>query len=143
MKTYMARTQDFEKKWFLIDAGGKPVGRVATRIANVLRGKTKPQFTPHADIGDYVVVVNAEKVVFTGKKWEQKFYYRHSGYPGGIKSISAGKLHEKNPEEILRKAVWGMLPKNKWQKKLIARLKVYSGESHPHEAQQPRPLEEV
>jgi len=143
MKTYMARTQDFEKKWFLIDAGGKPVGRVATRIANVLRGKTKPQFTPHADIGDYVIVVNAEKVVFTGKKWEQKFYYRHSGYPGGIKSISAEKLHKQNPEEILRKAVWGMLPKNKWQKKLIARLKVYPGESHPHKAQQPQPLEEV
>ena len=143
MKTYMARTQDFEKKWFLIDAGGKPVGRVATRIANVLRGKTKPQFTPHADIGDYVIVVNAEKVVFTGKKWEQKFYYRHSGYPGGIKSISAEKLHQKDPEEILRKAVWGMLPKNKWQKKLIARLKVYPGGSHPHKAQQPQPLEEV
>ncbi|MCH8029804.1 MAG: 50S ribosomal protein L13 [Candidatus Dadabacteria bacterium] len=141
MKSFMARSEDFAQKWYLIDANGKTVGRLATKIANLLRGKGKPQFTPHADIGDCVVVVNAEKVHFTGDKWNQKTYYWHTGYPGGIKSITAGKLLERNPEEILRKAVWGMLPKNKWQKRLIKRVKIYSGESHPHKAQMPEVLE--
>ncbi|MEE9252067.1 MAG: 50S ribosomal protein L13 [Thermodesulfobacteriota bacterium] len=141
MKSFMAKSEDFAQKWYLIDANGKTVGRLATKIANILRGKGKPQFTPHADIGDCVVVVNAEKVHFTGDKWNQKTYYWHTGYPGGIKSITAGKLLERNPEEILRKAVWGMLPKNKWQKRLIKRVKIYSGESHPHEAQMPEVLE--
>ena len=113
MSTYMAKNGEFEKRWYLIDGKGKTVGRVATRIANILRGKDKPHFTPHADTGDFVVVVNAEKVKFTGKKWSQKTYYSHSGYPGGIKSITAGALLEKKPDEILKKAVWGMLPKNK------------------------------
>lgn len=141
MKTFMARSDDFEKKWYLIDAKGKRVGRVATRIATILRGKQKPEFTPHADLGDFVVVINADKVVFTGDKLNQKVYYRHSGYPGGLKSITAGRLLKENPEEVLRKAVWGMLPKNRWQKKLITRVKIYRGGSHPHGAQQPEVLE--
>jgi len=141
MKTYMARSEDIEKKWYLIDGEGKTVGRVATKIANLLRGKEKPQFTPHADTGDFVIVVNADKLKFTGKKWDQKTYYWHTGYPGGIKSISAESLAKKHPEDILKKAVWGMLPKNKWQKKLITRLKIYAGNEHPHAPQQPENLE--
>lgn len=141
MKTYMARTEDIEKSWHLIDAEGKPVGRIATKIAMILMGKDKPVYTPHADTGDFVIIINAEKVTFTGKKWSQKTYYSHSGYPGGLKSITAQKLFEKKPEEILRKAVWGMLPKNKWQKKLNKRLKIYKSDTHPHEAQNPIPLE--
>jgi large subunit ribosomal protein L13 len=141
MKTYVAKSEDIEKKWYLIDAKGKTVGRLATKIAKLLRGKDKPQFTPYADIGDFVIVINADKVRFTGKKWSQKTYYWHTPYPGGLKSITAGELLKKNPEEIIRKAVWGMLPKTKWQKKLIKRLKVYSGDNHPHHAQKPEPLE--
>jgi len=141
MKTYVAKSEDIEKKWYLIDARGKTVGRLATKIAKLLRGKDKPQFTPHADIGDFVIVINADKVRFTGKKWSQKTYYWHTPYPGGLKSITAGELLKKKPEEIIRKAVWGMLPKTKWQKKLIKRLKVYSGDNHPHHAQNPEPLE--
>ena len=141
MKSYMARSQDYDKKWYLIDADGKTVGRIATRIATILRGKDKPEFTPHADLGDFVIVVNAEKVVFTGDKWNQKTYYRHSPYPGGIKEITAGKLLEKEPGEVLKKAVWGMLPKNKWQDTLISRLKVYAGGEHPHAPQKPEVLE--
>lgn len=141
MKTYMARTEDILKKWYVIDAEGKTVGRIATKIAMILRGKVKPEFTPHADTGDFVVVVNADKVSFTGKKEEQKVYYRHSQYPGGLKTINVEKLRKEKPERILEKAVWGMLPKNKWQKKLITRLKVYSGGSHPHEAQKPEAME--
>lgn len=141
MKTYMARAEDIEKSWFLVDAENKTVGRLATGIANVLRGKDKPQFTPHADTGDFVVVINAEKVHFTGKKWDDKHYYSHSGYPGGISSVTAGQLLKDKPDEILRKAVWGMLPKNKWQKKLIARLKIYAGSTHPHESQKPQARE--
>ncbi len=141
MSSYMARSEDFEKKWYIIDGEGKTVGRLSTKIARLLRGKEKPQFTPHADIGDFVIVVNADKVKFTGKKWEQKKYYWHTGYPGGIKSITANDLAKKKPEEILRKAVWGMLPKNKMQDKLISRLKVYTGTEHPHVSQQPENLE--
>jgi len=141
MKTYMAKSGDFDKKWYLIDGEGKTVGRLSSKIARILRGKEKPQFTPHADIGDFVIVVNADKLRFTGKKWENKRYYWHTGHPGGIKSITAGDLAEKKPEEILKKAVWGMLPKNKWQKKLITRLKIYTGNDHPHSPQQPESLE--
>ena len=141
MKTYMARSEDIEKRWYLIDGEGKTVGRVATKIAALLRGKEKPQFTPHADTGDFVIVVNADKVNFTGKKWEQKKYYWHTGYPGGIKSINAADLSKKHPEDIIKKAVWGMLPKNKWQKKLITRLKIYTGKEHPHAPQKPETLE--
>ena len=141
MKTYMARDLDIKKKWHVVDADGKTVGRLATKVAMTLMGKDKPQFTPHADSGDFVIVVNAEKVNLTGKKWSQKRYYRHTGYPGGLKSITAENLRKKNPEEIIRKAVWGMLPKNKWQNRLIKRLKVYTGNSHPHKAQEPEVLE--
>ena len=141
MSSYMARSEDFEKKWYIIDGEGKTVGRLSTTIATILRGKDKPQFTPHADIGDFVIVVNADKVKFTGKKWEQKKYYWHTGYPGGIKSITADDLMKKKPGEIIRKAVWGMLPKNKMQDKLISRLKVYAGNEHPHVSQQPENLE--
>lgn len=141
MKSYMARNDDFEKKWYLIDARGKPVGRLASRVVSILRGKYKPQFAPHSDIGDFVVIVNAEKVSFSGRKWEQKTYYRHSHYPGGLKSETAEKLASEKPDEILRKAVWGMLPKNRWQKKLIQRVKIYAGDSHPHAAQNPEVLE--
>ena len=141
MKTYMARNEDIEKKWYLIDANGRTVGRIATKIAKILRGKDKPEFTPHADTGDFVVVINADKVNFTGKKWTQKTYYWHTPYPGGLKSITAEKLFKDKPEQILKKAVWGMLPKNKWQSRLITRLKIYSGSEHPHEAQKPEALE--
>ncbi len=135
------RSEDIEKKWYVVDAKGKTVGRIATKIASILRGKGKPQFTPHADIGDFVVVINADKVNFTGKKWTQKTYYWHTPYPGGLKSITAEKLFKENPEEILKKAVWGMLPKNKMQKDLITRVKIYSGGEHPHQAQNPEELE--
>jgi large subunit ribosomal protein L13 len=141
MKTYMARDVDIKKKWHIVDADGKTVGRLATKVAMTLMGKDKPQFTAHADSGDFVIVVNAEKVNFTGKKWNQKTYYRHSGYPGGLKSITAENLLKMKPEEIIRKAVWGMLPKNKWQNRLIKRLKIYTGNAHPHKAQEPEVLE--
>ena len=137
----MARTEDFEKKWYLIDGEGKTVGRLATTIANILRGKNKPQYTPHADIGDFVIVVNADKLHFTGDKWNQKTYYRHTNHPGGIKEIKASDLLATKPNEIIKKAVWGMLPKNKWQPKLLTRLKVYAGTEHPHAPQQPETLE--
>ena len=137
----MAKNDDFQKKWYIVNAEGKTLGRLATRVATVLRGKDKPQFTPHSDIGDFVIIINADKVNLTGKKLTQKTYYWHTGYPGGIKSITADKLMAKEPGEVVRKAVWGMLPKNRWQKRLIKRLKVYSGDTHPHLAQEPEVLE--
>ena len=136
MKTYNAKEQDITKKWYLVDASNKIVGRMATQIAMRLRGKHKPIFTPHADTGDFVVVVNAEKVAFTGKKWDKKIYYRHTGYMGGLKEITAGKLLEKKPEEILRLAVKRMLPKNSLGRRQLKKLKIYAGANHPHEAQQ-------
>lgn len=141
MKSYMARNEDFEKKWYLIDASGKRVGRLASRVVSILRGKGKPQFAPHSDIGDFVVIVNADKAALTGRKWEEKTYYRHSHYPGGLKSVTAAELEARKPGEVIRKAVWGMLPKNRWQKKLMGRVKVYAGDSHPHAAQNPEILE--
>ncbi|WP_462137233.1 50S ribosomal protein L13 [Candidatus Mycalebacterium sp.] len=141
MKTYIEKTNTGERKWRVVNADGKTLGRLATKLATILRGKDKPEFTPHADTGDFVVVVNADKVHMTGNKLSDKMYYRHTGYPGGLKSASAKTLSETKPEEILKKAVWGMLPKNKSQKKLIGRLKVYAGESHPHAAQNPSPAE--
>ena len=136
MKTYFARNEDpIEKKWVLVDASGKILGRMATEIADILRGKNKPVYTPHVDTGDFVVVVNAEKVQLTGKKWDQKFYYRHSGYVGGIKAQSAKEVLEKKPETLIRHAVKGMLPKNRLGRKMINKLKVYRGPEHPHEAQ--------
>jgi len=140
-RTTMAKAEDTKRNWILVDAEGKILGRMATEIAAILRGKTKPTYTPHADAGDFVVVINAEKVALTGRKWSQKMYYHHSGYPGGIKAISAEKLRQKRPEEIIRKAVWGMLPKNRLGRKLIKKLKVYAGPEHPHGAQKPEPLQ--
>ncbi len=140
-RTTMAKAEEAKRNWVLVDAEGKILGRMAAEIAAILRGKTKPVYTPHVDAGDFVVVINADKVALTGRKWSQKMYYHHSGYPGGIKSISAEKLRQKKPEEIIRKAVWGMLPKNRLGRKLIKKLKVYAGPDHPHVAQRPEPLE--
>ena len=141
MKTFVAKEHEVEKKWFLVDADQKIVGRLATQIATRLRGKHKPIFTPHADVGDFVVVVNADKVAMTGAKWDQKTYYRHSGYTGGLKQISARKLLEKKPEEIIRFAVKRMLPKNSLGRRQLKKLKIYAGSDHPHQAQQPENLE--
>ena len=137
MVTHMAKKGEVERKWHLVDAKGKTLGRLASRVAVLLRGKHKPIFTPHVDVGDFVVVVNADKVALTGKKWKEKLYIHHSGYPGGFKSISAEKLMEKKPERLITMAVQGMLPKNKLGRKLLKKLKVYTGEMHPHQAQQP------
>lgn len=138
MKTYFARKEDgLERKWCVIDAEGKVLGRLASRIARILRGKVKPTFTPHVDTGDFVIVVNAEKVMLTGKKWKQKLYHRHSGYVGGLKSCSAQDLLARKPEELIRHAVKGMLPKNRLGRQIIGKLKVYKGSEHPHEAQKP------
>ena len=137
MSTPMAKKGEIEQKWYLVDAKGKTLGRLATRIAILLRGKHKPIFTPHVDTGDFVIVVNAEKLNLTGKKWEEKFYIYHTGYPGGLKSTSAGKVKKTKPQRLITMAVQGMLPKTKLGKKMIKKLKVYSGEAHPHQAQQP------
>jgi large subunit ribosomal protein L13 len=138
--TYSAKNADNPNKWWLVDADGAVLGRLASKVAATLRGKHNPLFTPHADLGDSVVVINAEKIVLTGRKMDQKHYYRHSGYIGGLTSISARKLHEKRPEDLIRFAVKGMLPKNRLGRKLFKKLKVYTGNTHPHEAQQPETL---
>ena len=137
MKTFMAKNENMERAWHLIDADGRVLGRLATEIADILRGKNKPIYAPHVDTGDFVVVVNARNVKLTGNKWADKMYHHHTGYPGGIKSISAEKLHEKKPEEIIRLAVKGMLPKNRLGRKIFKKLKVYAGSDHPHASQQP------
>lgn len=141
MKTQVAKKEEVTRGWFLVDADNKVLGRIATEIAKVLRGKNKPIYTPSVDTGDFVIVVNAEKIALTGKKLTDKVYYHHSGYIGGIKSITAGKLLEKKPEDILRIAVRGMLPKNKLGRHMLKKLKVYSGGEHPHKAQQPKVME--
>jgi large subunit ribosomal protein L13 len=141
VKTYTARAEDIEREWFLVNAEGKTLGRLASEIAKVLRGKHKPIYTPHLDCGDYVIVVNAEKVRVTGRKLDQKMYYRHTGYPGGIKSISLRNQLQKHPDRVLQAAVRGMLPKNRLGRKMLKKLKVYAGDSHPHQAQQPKVLE--
>jgi large subunit ribosomal protein L13 len=138
--TQVARKEDVTRDWYLVDVDNKVLGRVATEIANVLRGKNKPTFTPSVDTGDFVIVVNAEKIALTGKKFSDKTYYSHSSFPGGLKEISAAKLIEKKPEELLKKAVKGMLPKNKLARHMLKKLKIYSGSTHPHEAQQPKNL---
>jgi len=138
--TYNAKASDNKDKWLLVDAEGKILGRLASQVAARLRGKCNPLYTPHVDMGDSVVVINAEKIVMTGRKLDQKNYYRHSGYTGGLKTITARKLLEKRPEDVIRFAVRGMLPKNSLGRKLIKKLKVYAGASHPHEAQQPEVL---
>lgn len=141
MKTYVAKEQEINKKWYLVDARDKVVGRLASQIAHRLRGKHKPIFTPHADTGDFIVVINADKVTFTGRKWDNKVYYRHSGYIGGLKQRRAKELLEKKPEDILRFAVKGMLPKNSLGRRQLKKLKIYAGSEHPHEAQQLEKLE--
>jgi len=141
MKTFVAKEQDVAKKWYVVDAKDKVLGRLATQIAMRLRGKHKPIFTPHADTGDFVVVLNADKVALTGKKWDKKIYYHHTGYIGGLKQITAEKLLEKKPEDLLRFAVKGMLPKNSLGRRQLKKLKIYVGTDHPHEAQQPETLE--
>ncbi len=139
MKTYFAKEPSND--WLIVDAEGQTVGRLATRIAQLLRGKHKPTYAPHQAGGDFVIVVNADKVVFTGSKLDQKVYTRYSGYQGGLKEIPARDMLTKHPERVIEHAVWGMLPKNRLGRKLIRRLKVYAGEAHPHAAQQPRVLE--
>jgi large subunit ribosomal protein L13 len=140
MKTFVAKKEEVTRDWYLVDAENLVLGRIATTIANVLRGKNKPTYTPSVDTGDFVIVVNAEKIALTGNKLADKIYYSHSGYPGGIKSITAGKLIEKKPEDQIRIAVKGMLPKNKIARHMLNKLKIYSGAAHPHEAQQPKAL---
>ena len=141
MKTYVAKPSDRQRDWYVVDAEGKTLGRLATEIATTLRGKRKPEYTPHVDTGDFVVVVNAEKVHVTGNKREDKVYWRHSGFPGGIKSRSLDEMLERQPEEVIRKAVKGMLPRNRLARRQLAKLKVYAGPDHPHQAQQPQPME--
>jgi len=141
VKTYTVRKGDIKREWYLVDAEGKTLGRLASEIAKILRGKHKPTYVPHMDCGDYVIVVNAEKVRVTGRKLDQKFYYRHSGYPGGLTSISLRDQLQKHPTRVLEAAVRGMLPKNRLGRAMRRKLKVYAGDSHPHQAQQPKVLE--
>jgi large subunit ribosomal protein L13 len=141
MKTYVATPQDRERNWVLVDAKGQTLGRLATQIADALRGKRKPTYTPHVDVGDFVVVVNAEQIAVTGDKLHTKMYYRHSGYPGGLKKRTLNDMLERRPEEVIRLAVKGMLPRNRLARKQLTKLKVYAGPDHPHAAQQPVPLE--
>ncbi|GAB7028045.1 50S ribosomal protein L13 [Geotalea toluenoxydans] len=138
--TQVAKKDEVTRDWYLVDADNKVLGRIATEIANVLRGKNKPTFTPSVDTGDFVIVVNADKIQLTGNKNADKIYYSHSGFPGGLKEISAGKLLEKKPEDLIKKAVKGMLPKNKLARHMIKKLKIYTGTDHPHAAQQPKAL---
>jgi large subunit ribosomal protein L13 len=140
MKTYMPSVSEIERKWFVIDAKSKILGRLATKVAGILMGKGKPQFTPHLDVGDFVIVTNVDKVVLSGKKGDTKTYYRYSGYPGGLKSINFSKYVQEKPEELFSHAVWGMLPKNKLGRKMLSKLFVYRGEEHPHQAQKPESL---
>lgn len=140
-RTYSAKPGEVQRNWYLVDARGKVLGRLASEVATVLRGKRKPQFTPHVDTGDFVIVVNAEKVRLTGKKLKQKVYYRASGYPGGLKATTADAMLKKHPERVIQHAVRGMLPKSKLGDVLYRKLKVYAGGNHPHQAQKPVPLE--
>lgn len=141
MKTYMAKPERVERKWYVVDAKGKTLGRLASEIAKILRGKHKPTFTPHIDSGDFVIVVNAAEVALSGNKLSDKIYYRHSGYPGGLKQITAGQLREKRPERMIELAVKGMLPKGSLGRQQLKKLKVYAGSEHAHVAQQPTPLD--
>ncbi len=139
--TQMAKSEDNPGKWFVVDARELALGRLATVVASRIRGKHNPMYTPHADTGDWIIVINADKIRLTGRKWDQKCYYRHSGYIGGLKTITARKLLEKRPEDLVRNAVRGMLPKNRLGRQLNKKLKVYAGPDHPHEAQMPESLE--
>ena len=139
-KTYYPKADEITRDWYLVDANDQNLGRLASKIASVLLGKHKPQFTPGVDTGDFVVVVNSERVRVTGKKLDEKKYYRHSGYPGGLKEITLRLQLQKHPDRVLRRAVWGMLPHNKYGRRVIKKLKIYAGPDHPHGAQQPKPL---
>ena len=141
MKTYSAKSETVERHWFVVDAENKILGRLAASIASRLRGKHKPEFTPHVDTGDYIVVVNAEKIAYTGNKGKDKIYYTHSGYPGGIKGISLESLSAKAPEKVIKSAVKGMLPRGPLGREMFRKLRVYCGAAHPHVAQKPEPLE--
>lgn len=141
MKTYTPKVDDIQRRWWVVDAEGQVLGRLASEVARILRGKHKPMYTPHLDTGDYVIVVNADKVRVTGKKEEQKTYFRHSGYMGGEKLIPFSRMREKHPERVIELAVKGMLPKNKLGRRMRSKLRVYADPEHPHEAQQPQPLE--
>jgi len=138
MRTFIPKKDDIEQKWWLINAEGRILGRMATEVADLIRGKRKPQFTSHLDTGDFVVIINAEKIKVSGRKLDQKKYYTHSGYPGGIKEETLKDLLDRKPEEVIKKAVWGMIPKGKLGRALYKKLKVYRGPSHPHEAQNPQ-----
>lgn len=140
MRTYFAKQTDVIRKWHLVDANGKTLGRLASRVAILLRGKHKPTFTPHVDTGDHVVIINADKIRLTGDKFKTKTYIHHTGYPGGLKSVTAEHLHAKNPTGLVTRAIKGMLPKNPLGKQMARKLKVYAGTVHPHEAQRPEPL---
>lgn len=142
-KTYYPKEGEISQEWILVDANGQNLGRIASQIARVLLGKHKPNYTPGVDTGDYVVVVNCERITVTGNKMKDKVYYHHTGYPGGIKSITLRDQLAKHPDRVIHKAVWGMLPHNRYGRKLIKKLKVYAGPDHPHQAQQPRPLAEI
>ena len=141
MKTYSAKPESVKRDWYVVDASGKTLGRLATEVASRLRGKHKPEFTPHVDTGDYIVVINAEKVAVTGKKASDKMYYRHTGYPGGLKAANFATLQAEKPEMIIEKAIKGMLPRNPLGRAMFRKLKVYAGTEHPHTAQLPQQLE--
>ena len=141
MRTYVATPASRERNWLVVDATGKTLGRLATQIADALRGKRKPEYTPHCDVGDFVIVVNAERIAVTGDKLHQKRYYRHSGYPGGLRSRTLEEMLERRPEEVIRSAVKGMLPRTRLGRQQLRKLKVYAGPDHPHAAQQPQPME--
>jgi len=140
LRTFSLKKEDIERKWYIVNAEGQVLGRLASKVATILRGKHKETYTPHLDMGDHVVVVNASKIRVTGRKEEQKTYYHHTGYPGGLKTETFKKLLQKDPEKIIRSAVWGMLPHNRLGRKIIKKLKVYSTSDHPHKAQQPEVL---
>jgi large subunit ribosomal protein L13 len=141
VRTFSAKPREIQREWYVVDAAGKTLGRLASEIAKILRGKHKPIYTPHVDCGDFVIVVNADKVRVTGRKLDQKMYYRHSGYPGGLKSISLRDQLARHPERVIEAAVRGMLPKNRLGRRMIKKMKVYASPTHPHQAQQPKPLE--
>jgi large subunit ribosomal protein L13 len=143
VKTFVATPANRERNWVLVDASGKTLGRLATRIADALRGKRKPEYTPHIDTGDFVVVVNAEKIAVSGNKREQKIYYRHSGYPGGLRTRTLEEMLERRPEEVIRLAVKGMLPRNRLGRQQLRKLRVYAGPDHPHEAQKPKSIDDL
>jgi large subunit ribosomal protein L13 len=140
-RTYVTKPEDIERNWYVVDASGQTLGRLASEVARIVRGKHKPIYSPAVDVGDYVIVINADKVYVTGRKLDQKMYYRHSGYPGGLTEVSLRRMLEEHPTRVIEHAVRGMLPKNRLGRKMIRKLKVYAGSDHPHQAQQPEPLE--